>query len=91
MYNENELKTIKDHIKLYSSVFICLVCGEETICSLRAAEYTTLIDLTTLKSQWIVVEVPAGGSMHVKGSKGELIGAVPHNSFPEKLFTNARN
>jgi hypothetical protein len=34
----------------------------------------------------IIVEVPQGGSMHVKGTAGKLPKTLPHNSFPNKLF-----
>lgn len=82
----DELKAISDAINKYGKVFLCLVCGTTSVCALDATEIAIVVDLTSATSQTILVEVPAGGSCHVSGSKGKLKKTVPHNSFPNKLF-----
>ncbi|MRG88147.1 hypothetical protein GH754_17970 [Salinibacillus xinjiangensis] len=71
------------------NVYLCLVCGQETICALNVQEFFILIDLTSPESQSTIVEVPVGGSMRVKGTAGALGRTLRHNSFPGKLFDEA--
>lgn len=85
----NELQAIQSDLEQTGKVFLCLVCGAETICSLDQQEFSNLIDVTSSEHQSIIVEVPLGGSMHVKGSAGKLPKTLPHNSFPNKLFPQA--
>lgn len=84
--HRSEIQAIAEDIESSAKVFLCLVCGQETICALNAKEITSLIDLHSDR-QVINVSVPQGGSIHVSGSKGELPRTIKHNSFPEKLFT----
>jgi hypothetical protein len=70
-----------------AKVFLCLVCGEETICARNYQEITTLIDLDS-ERQEIYISVPPGGSIWVSGSKGDLPKTIRHNSFPEKLIVD---
>ncbi|MBB5174535.1 hypothetical protein [Texcoconibacillus texcoconensis] len=88
-FHGNELEAIRNDIQAPVHVFLCLVCGEETICALDYQEFSNLIDVTSTERQVINVEVPPSGSMHVSGSLGELEQTIRHNSFPEKIFTNA--
>jgi len=81
-----ELSTIDKEIKHNKKVFLCLVCGQETVCALDADQIQVVLDLTKKQQQWIRVDVPSGGSCHVSGSKGALKKKVPHNSFPDKVF-----
>ncbi|WP_249869120.1 hypothetical protein [Oceanobacillus saliphilus] len=67
-------------------VFLCLVCGQETICALNIDEFSRLIDVHLTESQSIIVDVPPGGSMHVKGTLEVLDKSLRHNSFPEEFF-----
>jgi hypothetical protein len=83
--HSNELQAIIDDIESSTKVFLCLVCGQETICALNVQEITTLIDLNS-KRQFINVTVATGGSIHVSGSNGDLTRTIKHNSFPNKLF-----
>ncbi|WP_404455131.1 hypothetical protein LG329_06945 [Virgibacillus necropolis] len=85
-FNVNELQAIGTDLNKAENVYLCLVCGEETICELDYEDFSGLIDVNAIERQKIVVEVPAGGSMHIKGSTGSLPNVVHHNSFPEKLF-----
>jgi hypothetical protein len=85
-FSYNELQSIQADMESTGNVYLCLVCGQETICSLNIQEFSNLIDVTSLDSQTIIVEVPQGGSMHVKGTAGKLPKTLPHNSFPNKLF-----
>ncbi|WP_456276554.1 hypothetical protein [Bacillus sp. AK128] len=88
-FSYNELQAIQSDMEQSSHVFLCLVCGAETICALSQQEFSNLIDVTTTENQSIIVEVPPGGSIHVKGSVGKLPRTLPHNSFPNKLFSQA--
>jgi hypothetical protein len=83
--HSNELQAIAEDMKVSAKVFLCLVCGEETICALNVQEITTLVDLNS-ERQFINVTVPPGGSIRVSGSNGELTKKIKHNSFPKKLF-----
>ena len=49
-------------------------------------ELRDLIDLDSKSQQWVRVDVPKGGSCHVEGAGAKLERAIPHNSFPQKLF-----
>ncbi len=82
----DEMKALIAACKKQEHVWLCLVCGNVTICALNKAEISTVLDLTSAAQQWVKVEVPQGGSCHVSGSNGALSKVVPHNSFPEKLF-----
>ncbi len=81
----NELQAIEEDYESFAKVFLCLVCGGETICALNFQEITTLVDLGS-ERQEIFISVPPGGSIWVRGSKGELPKTIRHNSFPDKLF-----
>lgn len=85
-FHYSELQSIQQDLESTPRVFLCLVCGTETICTLGVQEFSNLIDVTLSDNQSISVEVPDGGSMHVKGSAGKLSKTLPHNSFPNKLF-----
>jgi hypothetical protein len=85
-FSPEELSTIDDEIKHKKRVFLCLVCGQTTVCALDADQIQVVLDLTKKEQQWIRVEVPSGSSCHVSGSKGKLEKTVPHNSFPDKVF-----
>lgn len=82
----DEMKSLISACKKNKYVFLCLVCGDATICALGKSEIEILLDLTSTTQQWIRVEVPKGGSCHVTGSHGALDKVVPHNSFPNKAF-----
>jgi len=69
-----------------ADLFVCLVCGEETICILGEEQLEAIIDMASADSQWIRVEVPPGGRCRVSGSQGKLRKTVPHNAFPACLF-----
>ena len=86
IFSPEELSTIDNEIKHNKKVFLCLVCGQETVCALDADQIQVVLDLTKKEQQWIRVRVPSGGSCHVSGSKGKLKKTVPHNSFPDKVF-----
>ncbi|MEB1809567.1 MAG: hypothetical protein LPK26_20105 [Bacillaceae bacterium] len=86
-FSYSELQSIQSDMESTARVFLCLVCGSETICALNIQEFSNLIDVTSSENQSIIIDVPAGGSMHVKGTAGKLSKSLPHNSFPNKLFT----
>ncbi|WP_077618364.1 hypothetical protein [Bacillus sinesaloumensis] len=85
----SEMQSIQSDMDVTKNVFLCLVCGQQTICALNIQEFSNLIDLTSSENQYINVEVPTGGSMHVIGTAGSLERTLRHNSFPDKLFTKS--
>jgi hypothetical protein len=83
----DELAAIQAEIKGKKFVFLCLVCGYSTICALTQEELVNTVDVESSSSQWVRVTVPKGGSCRVTGSVGTLSKVIPHNSFPDKIFT----
>ena len=85
-FQKDDLKAIQTEVKK-GTVFICLVCGTYTVCALTIEEFQALIDLdASSKQSWVRVEVPPRGSCHASGNLGPLKKAIPHNSFPDKVF-----
>ena len=82
----DETAAIRRAIETKERTFVCLVCGRNTICCLRQEELEQLVDIRSRVQQWIRVEVPKGGSLHVTGKAGALSRTIPHNSFPSKVF-----
>jgi hypothetical protein len=87
VFQPDELQALRSALKSGDKVYVCLVCGTVTICCLSEEELKTVIDPTSTMQQSVRVDVPKGGSCHVSGSRGALPRVVPHNSFPEKVFT----
>lgn len=85
-FSPDEMKSLIAACKKNTHVFLCLVCGDITICALDHSEISTVLDLNSNAQQWVKVEVPKGGSCHVSGSNGYLARVVTHNSFPKKAF-----
>lgn len=85
-FEPEELRAIKRDISTQHIVFLCLICGTITICSLDQNQIVALINLSASESQSITVEVHDGGSMWTKGSNGKLTRSIPHTSFPSKIF-----
>ncbi len=70
------------------ATFVCLVCGTSTVCLLSEEEFEHVLDTGATDIQWIRVESPAGASMRVRGSRGELSRTVPHKRFPDAIFVS---
>jgi hypothetical protein len=86
--SQDELRAIATELIARHKVYLCLVCGNETVCALNADEIQQLIDLNSNKQQWIKIEAPPRKSCRISGSIGRLQRTVPHNSFPDKVFCN---
>lgn len=85
-FTPGEIAAIKKMAKKSKLVFLCLVCGQTTVCALSFDEIKTLLSGKAAEQQSITVESPANASLRVRGTKGELPKTIPHNAFPEKLF-----
>jgi hypothetical protein len=86
-FSDDEVAAIAAEIEKGHAVFLCLVCGNTTICALNTSEIQTLLNVNASSGQqWIRVDIPKGGSCRVSGSNGDLERTVPHNSFPKKVF-----
>lgn len=82
-----EMKAMAADIASGAKTFICLVCGQFTICCLNQDELAVLIKLNSKKAQWVRIEVPEGGSQWVTGARANLRRSIPHNAFPGKVLT----
>lgn len=87
-FQKSELSAIEEDLSAGERVFLCLVCGEATICCLGENEFMEIINLEAKDSQTIIIDSPTAASMRVRGSAGRLSKTIAHNSFPKKLFTN---
>ncbi len=86
-FQPDELTAINADIASGAKTFVCLVCGDNTICCLTGGELQHLLNLQSGAAQSVKVEVPIGGSQHISGpKKAKLRNAIPHNAFPAKLF-----
>jgi len=81
-----EVQAIASAIAAPHKVFLCLVCGNMTVCALTVADIQTVIDTKSKSQQWVRVEVPKSGSCHVSGTSGKMKKTVPHKSFPDNVF-----
>lgn len=85
-FQSDELRALSKAVASGDTVLVCLVCGQNTICALNAAEFEEVVALDAEAQQSLRVAVPSGGSCHIRGSNGKLSHAVPHNAFPNKVF-----
>jgi hypothetical protein len=83
----NEIGSLSEARKAQGNVFLCLVCGTETVCALNDDELDSILDLSSKVRQWVRIDIPMGGSCHVSTRRGKLPRAITHSSFPEKLFS----
>jgi hypothetical protein len=86
--NGAEIETLKSDCEADDTNFLCLVCGDSTICAINRDQIKQLIDLSATGQQWIKAEVPDGGSIWLKGSSGSLKRCIPHKNFPDILFSD---
>ena len=87
-FSADDIQTIsEDSERTGYRVFVCLTCGSSTVCTLREDEIADVLDLSSMTQQWIKVEVPKGGSIHVSGTNGSCRRAIAHNGFPDKVFS----
>lgn len=82
-----EIRALRRAFSRSDKVFVCLVCGSNTVCGLKLNDIRQILDLSRNTQQWITVDVPSGGSCHVHGSTGRLVRTIPHNSFPNRIFS----
>jgi hypothetical protein len=88
-FNPDDIETLAKDVEKGARIFICLVCRFVSVCILNKEELEEVLDLANrTATQWVRVEFPSGGSLHVRGSAGKLTRAVPHNAFPAKVFSN---
>lgn len=85
-FTEDNIDALNEDLGNGVEVFVCLVCGGETVCVLSESEIEKVIDLDRRSPQSVVVKTPARRSMRVRGTDGELNRTVPHNAFPEIIF-----
>lgn len=86
-FKPEEIAAIKEMLKKSELVFLCLVCGQTTVCALSFDEVKTLLSGKAEEQQSITVDAPANARLRVRGSNGELPQTVAHNAFPKKLFS----
>lgn len=91
-FSEDDMRTVEKDLQASgdSRAFICLVCGDETVCLLDEKEIGELLDVSRSACQWIRVNVPKGCSMRVSGTRGACNQTVSHSWFPDKVFGSPR-
>jgi hypothetical protein len=85
-FSQAELDAIRKDRRQPGSTFVVLVCGGSTVCAISENDLDVLLVPRAFGPQSIRVEAPAGRSMIVSGSGGQLPYKVQHNSYPSKLF-----
>ena len=85
-FQPDDLEVLSMDIEAGVTTYVCLVCGETTICLLNQRQLQAVLDLESDDAQWVRVELPKGGSMRVRGSNGEVAGVIRHNAFPKAIF-----
>lgn len=86
VFSPEEIEALKEIVKKGDFVFVCLVCGNVTVCALSFEEIQDLLSGKSQVQQSITVKAQPNASLHVRGSQGALDKTIPHNSFPKKLF-----
>ena len=81
-----ETVLLRTDIERGGHTFVCLVCGNETVCILDEDQASSVLDLGSVEQQWIKVSCPEGCSMRVSGSSGDLSSTIPHKAFPRRVF-----
>ena len=85
---EEDVDTLIQDIDSQQASFLCLVCGNTTICILSTIEYEKLLDVSKKKEQWLRVDLPPRSSMRIKSATGRLPRPIKNNSFPDILFNS---
>lgn len=85
-FEPEDIQMLNETMGNSQKVFLCLVCGDKTICALEALQIQAVLDIKANSKQSVSVKVPNRGSCHVSGSNGSLDRTIPHDSFPSKLF-----
>ena len=77
----------RNRTDLFGGIYICLVCGLRTICSLETDEWSRVLDLQkTQKQQTITVRRKPGAQFTVTGTAGDLDHKVPATKFPSPVL-----
>ena len=82
----DDIDTVVADISSDQKSFLCLVCGQTTICILTTEEFEQLVDTNGKTAQWIKVDCRPGSGMRVSGSAGSIKAVIAHNAFPKKIF-----
>ncbi len=67
-------------------VFLCLVCGRDSICALNAGEIGQALAMGGAEEQTLTVTRVPGRKLKVQGPAGEVDGVILASAFPDKLF-----
>lgn len=85
-YSPEQLEPIRNILESTATVFLCLVCGNQSICLINEEQIQEIIDIESEESQWIKVTAPPRKSFRVSGSFGKIKGTIAHSSFPNVIF-----
>lgn len=85
-FRPEEISALRAMSQKSQLVYLCLVCGYETVCALDFEEIKILLSPKAAEQQSITVDAPPNASLRVRGTLGELDKTVPHNAFPKKIF-----
>jgi hypothetical protein len=63
-FSADDMLAVEKDLKAKGSrTFVCLVCGDETVCLLDEKEISEVLDVSRFAGQWIRVDAPRGCSM----------------------------
>lgn len=85
-FPKSEVALMASDLEGGAKLFLCLVCGAETVAVLDEEQVRTVLDLGSAGQQWVVIELPLGSSLRARGSAGDLPRTIPHKAFPGKIF-----
>lgn len=85
-FPSSEVALMASDLEAGAKLFLCLVCGTETVAVLDEEEVRTVLNLESTGQQWVSVELPPGSSLRARGSAGNLPRTIPHKAFPRKIF-----
>lgn len=83
--NASDLEIMHEDINSGDRFFLCLVCGLDTVCLLDCDQVQELLDISSRDQQWM--RVKNTGSLRAWSARTELARVIPHNAFPDKMFT----
>jgi hypothetical protein len=84
-FNHDDVRLMQSSASRTSCVYAILVCGTEVITALDAG-LGKLIDMKSLRQQWVKVRADPRKRLRIRGPLGELGRPIPRNAFPGEIL-----